>query len=1036
MAIYSFAGNMVGAFHQATVLGNGGVNLQLDNSRDLMGGNPFFAAADLIQIQIADEDVDANGNIVAGGTDGVATVMSITVNGVELLTEPATITLGDGSSDFDSDVYFVVDGIDLVFLAPQTGATFEDANGATLQLDARVADLDLNDDGDTTDAGEAGDGVFNIDATQMGASDTGTENADTMEGGVNSDTISGSGGDDHVSGGHDDDFLFGDEGMGAGVGTASSPLVMDFSNFESQTYVGDDAGIGDSAVYRDIAQLEDGTMVWARLVLVSKTDPTMTVDLAGGTGFEILLGGTGEGDIAEFRLEFFDPTTGDPVALNGVASFNDIDANSATDVEAVTLGAGSFIDYSTSQTTSLSVTNTDGVIRAVGSEENDPTDEDAWFSASFEDRTSIEFSLESRSTQSGFTFSGNLITDPVTTVIEAGDDTLQGGEGNDVLYGQGGADSLDGGEGADTLAGGAGDDTVMGGEGDDLILGGSGDDVLYTGIGDDTLDGGEGDDTLHNSSGDDSLVGGAGNDRLVASTGDDTLEGEGDNDTLIGGTDDDSLVGGSGDDSLMGDFEVGGLVETDLLFAYEYYELDGVGSLTSLADAGFTSGTENTAVPDGEGVIDNIDPTAVDTFHGGNGDTYAVKLTTTLTVTTGGVYTFDLTSDDGAKLFVDGVELIDNDGVHFSTLASNSLSLTTGEHLIEVIYFDQSGTDTLSVEVAGPDTGGGLIPLATANLSNSFDDVLNGGTGDDTITGGLGDDTLIYFSGDGFDTITDFNYGNTGTLRDGDSTNNDFIDLSTYYDHISELHADYADDNILNQSNTLDTRGNTVNYGDNTQFNVGDGLAFTGGVGDKTFFTVENTGVICFAAGTAISTPRGQVAVEDLRPGDLVLTADNGPQPLVWAGWRTIGAEDMQERPELRPICIRESVFGAERDLFVSRQHAILCGRGQDMFARAGHLADTTCGVRMANGKKSVTYYHLMFEQHQIVFAEGVSAESFYPGEQALGALHWLQRQQIFQLFPALRATKRGMPDPVEAFGDTCRPLLAKREIRSIDLAA
>ena len=67
-------------------------------------------------------------------------------------------------------------------------------------------------------------------------------------------------------------------------------------------------------------------------------------------------------------------------------------------------------------------------------------------------------------------------------------------------------------------------------------------------------------------------------------------------------------------------------------------------------------------------------------------------------------------------------------------------------------------------------------------------------------------------------TITDFNAGNTGTLDDGNTANNDFIDLSGYYDNLSELYADQADDGILNQSNTLDGKGRATDYSDNTQF--------------------------------------------------------------------------------------------------------------------------------------------------------------------------------------------------------------------------
>ena len=73
----------------------------------------------------------------------------------------------------------------------------------------------------------------------------------------------------------------------------------------------------------------------------------------------------------------------------------------------------------------------------------------------------------------------------------------------------------------------------------------------------------------------------------------------------------------------------------------------------------------------------------------------------------------------------------------------------------------------------------------------------------------------------GLDTITDFNFGNSGTLDDGDLTNNDFIDLSGFYDNIAELQDDFADDGVLNQSNSGNiVWGQVVDYSDNTSFDT------------------------------------------------------------------------------------------------------------------------------------------------------------------------------------------------------------------------
>ncbi|MBM1634960.1 Hint domain-containing protein [Sulfitobacter mediterraneus] len=605
---------------------------------------------------------------------------------------------------------------------------------------------------------------------------------------------------------------------------------------------------------------------------------------------------------------------------------------------------------------------------------------------------------------------------------------IYGGGGDDELVGSSNNEEISGGTGADVVFGGGGADTIHGGSGSDFIEGGDGDDVLYTGTGDDTLVGGEGNDILNNSSGDDSLVGGVGDDKLVASAGDDTLEGGADNDTLIGGIDDDSLDGGSGDDVLMGDFETTGLVEPNLLFAYEYYELDGAGSLNSFADAGFTSGTENDNPPDGEGVVQSIDPAAIDAFHGGNGDTFAVKLSTTLTVTNAGSYSFGVSADDGAHIYIDGVSLIEITGSGSS--ASASTPLDAGEHLIEILYFDQSGAETLSVDLTGPDTGGVPIGLESANLSTSFDDVLIGGTGNDTITGGLGNDTFVYNVGDGADTITDFNAGNTGSIADDDSTNNDFIDLSGYYDRLSELYADQADDGILNQSN--DGVGK-VDYSDNTSFGTGS-LTFTGASSNNSFFTADNTGVVCFTSGTSIRTPKGDVLIDDLRIGDLVCTMDNGPQPVRWIGQREVSSKELAADVRLRPVLIPQGMLGAERDLLVSRQHAVLVD--SDRLARAIHLTGAKgLPARIAHGKKQVTYIHLMFDEHQIVFVENVPSESFYPGANAVKMLTEGALEDLLQVLPEL-STANSPEDIKRIYGPTARPIVGLEELTDVECNA
>lgn len=366
----------------------------------------------------------------------------------------------------------------------------------------------------------------------------GTPEDDVISGLNGQDTISGEGGDDSILGGGGNDVIFGDAGEGTAPGSDAAPLRLEFGNARDETYSGNNAQAGDSVIYDNITTLEDGTPISGRLILVSKSDPDMPVDLAGRPGAEILLNGeprssnrVDAGETASFRMEFFDPATGQPVSLNSTATFGDLDRNGPGDNESVTLDADSFSAFGTAADTSLEVTSAPGSVTATGSEQNDPSDQDAWFSAEFEDRSFIEFTLETRSTQSGFTFNGDLIDDPVVEPIEPGNDTIDGGAGQDTIFGQ---------DGDDSLLGGGGDDDVFGGSGQDNLDGGQGQDELFGGSGDDTLTGGAGDDMLFGGTGEDVMVAGPDNDDLFGGEGSDTITVEGaGNHTIVGGEDPD-----------------------------------------------------------------------------------------------------------------------------------------------------------------------------------------------------------------------------------------------------------------------------------------------------------------------------------------------------------------------------------------------------------------------------------------------------------------------------------------------------------------
>lgn len=91
-------------------------------------------------------------------------------------------------------------------------------------------------------------------------------------------------------------------------------------------------------------------------------------------------------------------------------------------------------------------------------------------------------------------------------------------------------------------------------------------------------------------------------------------------------------------------------------------------------------------------------------------DNFAFKFSGALKIPRDGKYTFSIRSDDGTRLYLDGKQLILNDGVHSQQERSASIELKTGDHPIVVTYFEANGEETLKVEWEGPEIPRQEIP--------------------------------------------------------------------------------------------------------------------------------------------------------------------------------------------------------------------------------------------------------------------------------------------------------------------------------------
>ena len=172
--------------------------------------------------------------------------------------------------------------------------------------------------------------------------------------------------------------------------------------------------------------------------------------------------------------------------------------------------------------------------------------------------------------------------------------------------------------------------------------------------------------------------------------------------------------------------------------------------------------------------------------------------------------------------------------------------------------------------------------------------------------------------------------------------------------------------------------------------------------------------VPCFGKGTRIETKTGPFPVERLRVGDPVRTVDHRYQPVRWIGSRKLDMVDLAMQPNLLPIRIAKGALGPDtpnRDLLVSPQHRVLVRSriAQRMFKTGEILIPANKlleldGVSVAKGTKQVEYFHLLFDQHQIIFSDGAVTESLFTGPEAMKAVGKDARMEIVALFPEIFA--------------------------------
>ena len=836
-----------------------------------------------------------------------------------------------------------------------------------------------------------GNDTVDLSADTSGMTVNTNSGDDSVIGGTGADSILGGGGDDTIAlnDGFGNDTIVGGEtdeinGDTLDASGVTAPLDVTFTGNEAGT-VTDGT---DTATFSEI----EAVVLGGGADNVDATAATSPVDVDGGAGDDTLAGSTGADTLSGGDgADVIDGGAGDDAisggndndsltggagndTLLGDAGNDTLDGGEGADLldggandDDITAGAGDTVlggdgDDVITIDPSLTGTGTITVTGGEGAEEDaiDPTNNPGGQIGDVLDLSNLS-DVAVTYDQTDPTWDGTTSESGTATFTNDAGETVSIGfseienvilPSNGVVDGTTGADVID-----TAYTGDPEGDMVDGADGlDDVIDAGAGNDTVFSGDGNDTVDGGTGDEYIDGGAGDDSLFGGDGSDQISGGTGADVLD---------GGNGDDDLIMGSGDTAYGG-------AGDDQFWAYDY---EGIGGTATVIG--------------GETGEDLTDPT-----NGGNGDSLelwwdgAGYLADDQTVTMTGDEAGTVTGSDTDIVFSEIENIVLGTGNDTVDLSADTSGMTVNTNSGDDSVIGGTGDDTIS--------GG------------SGDDTISGGTGDDVLTGGLGNDDFVYAAGDGADTITDFG-DQTGTANDGDPTNNDHLDLSSFYNQtnydaavangeidpsviknpLQWMRADLDDDGVLNGS-----------QGD-AGFVPGDSLTLTGVTAAD--LTTETTNVICFARGSRIATAGGEVPVEHLSVGDRVITRDNGFQTIRW-----IGSARRKAVGRLAPIMIREGVLDNHRDLFVSPNHRMLIRSGvselltgeSEVLVSAKLLVDGEGIVRVEGGE--VEYFHILFDNHEIILSEGSWTESFHPGRFGMSTLCESARQEVLDLFPEL----------------------------------
>lgn len=553
-----------------------------------------------------------------------------------------------------------------------------------------------------------------------------------------------------------------------------------------------------------------------------------------------------------------------------------------------------------------------------------------------------------------------------------------------------------------------------------------------------------GDDTLSSDNGSDSIDGLQGSDSITGGGGNDTLSGEGGIGVNLG-LDSNQAPNTFSQSTLTGWFNTGsggeierwgpgflGLTPADGTPFIEL-DVDSNGGLDHLQnDVELETGLDyllslDVAARSGAGVNDDFEVTLNGVVIATISPT-STNMFTTVTVTLTGVAGTDTlgfreiaSQNNSTGVLIDNVRLsltqaeVDNSSFTFNDTidGGNGDDFIYGQEGDDLILGGR-GTDFIDGGIGNDVIDGGR--QNDTILGGEGDDDISGERNNDSLFGGTGNDTLR--GGDGDDVLSGGDGDDIFVLQDGgdDDQVSDFVIGEDLFDVTNLTNADddpvQAEDVVV----TSDGDGGSI-----LTFPNGETVQLIGIPPEDVDEIPElvSIGIPCFASGTQIHTAAGMISVENLREGDHVALYDGSTAPVLRIFRRHVAPEMLHLFPKLLPVRITAGALGdglPKRDLLVSRQHCMLVRSkisermfGSEVLIPAIKL--TTLPGIFEEQVTEITYHHILFDRHQVIFAEGAPTESLYTGTEALKTVSPDARTELLTLFPELQ-TEDCVPRP------------------------